>query len=548
MKIFEKESHLIIALVLFSAFIFMIGLGRMPLTDPDEVFYAQTAKEMLERGELLTPLIFGKPQFEKPPLFYWLVLGSFKILGINEFAARIASAILGILGALGTYLLGKALISRRAGILAGLVLATSFNYIALARACVTDMALCVFFLFGFLFFFYGLLSSSGKRPWFLLSAAIFGLAVLTKGPIGIFFPVLIIGLYLISTREIKRLKEIPVFWGTIVLLAVSAPWYILMYKAHGKEFIDLFFGFHNVIRFLEPEHRLGDVFYYYLPILIGGFAPWVAFLPLSIWQNLKEKDRRRRNAGIFLITWFLTIFLFFSFSRTKLPTYIFPIYPALALLVGYLLDTFMKRRLSHRIERWMQASFALFFISIIAGVVGFAIFAGIRYPAAALVSSITGGVFIVLMGLSLAFVYRKEYLKGLCAFMISFALFTIPLSCTVLPEIGIYESSKIESERLLEFADPGEGLGAETQYRRGVAFYTDRIDVLDVHRHHIITGFLDRDERVWCVIKRKNHDQLYTDRDRPYNKTTYVVYELGKKVIVTNRLPESGKFIRKKTP
>ena len=157
MKLFENEKLLIVVLVLFSAAIFLIGLGRMPLTDPDEVFFAETCREMLERGEWLTPYIFGKPQFEKPPFYYWLVLFGFKTFGINEFAARIGSALFGIIGVIGIYLLGKLLVSRKTGFFSGIVLATSLMYIILSRACVTDMVLSVFILYVFLFFFYGYL-------------------------------------------------------------------------------------------------------------------------------------------------------------------------------------------------------------------------------------------------------------------------------------------------------------------------------------------------------------------------------------------------------
>ena len=122
MKLFENESLLIAILILFSASLFIVGLDKMPLTDPDEVFYAETAKEMLNRGEFLTPRIFGKPQFEKPPLYYWLVMFGFKVFGVNEYAARIASALFGIFGVVGVYLLGKTLINRKTGFFAGIAI------------------------------------------------------------------------------------------------------------------------------------------------------------------------------------------------------------------------------------------------------------------------------------------------------------------------------------------------------------------------------------------------------------------------------------------
>ncbi len=547
MKLFEKEALLITILILFSASLFLAGLGAMPLTDPDEVFYAETAREMLTRGELLTPYIFGKPQFEKPPLYYWFVILSFKIFGVNEFSARIASSIFGIFGVLGVYLLGKILINRRAAFFAGIVLATSINYLALSRACVIDMLLCVLILYAFLFFFYAYLSESGKSKWYLLSFVFLALAVLAKGPIGVFLPLVIIGIYLIFAKELKKLKEIPFLRGVILFLAVAVPWYFLMYRVHGKEFIDVFFGFHNIVRFLKPEHRIGDVFYYYIPILMGGFSLWIAFLPLGIWQAFREESIKLKKTNLFLIIWFLVIFVFFSLSRTKLPTYIFPLYPALALLIGRLFDVFLDRGFTRKQEKTMNISLYLFLTLPIGGLMGLYIVAKRKYPAAASPSLIAGIVLILLMFFFVTALLRRKYIKGIIFYMMSFVIFIFPLSYIILPEIGKYESSKHISEKLLEFAKPGEQLGVETRYRRGVAFYMDREDILDVHVHDVITKFLLKEERVWCVVKEKNHIQLYTDNKKPYNKPTYVMYKFGKKVIITNKVLPGEKFLKIRT-
>jgi 4-amino-4-deoxy-L-arabinose transferase-like glycosyltransferase len=538
MKSLKKEGALIVVLILFSASLFIMGLDRMPLTDPDEVFYAETAKEMLNRGEFLTPRIFGKPQFEKPPFYYWLVILGFKVFGVNEFAARIASAFFGIFGVIGVYLLGKTLVNKRTAFFAGIVLATSIKYLALSRACVTDIVLCVFILYVILFFF---------KKRYLLSSVFLGLAALTKGPIGIFLPVAIIGIYLILAKELKRLKEVPFVRGAILFLAVACPWYLLMYKAHGKEFIDVFFGFHNVTRFLKPEHRIGDVFYYYIPILIGGFSFWTAFLPLGIWQAFREKGEGLKKTNLFLAVWVLLIFIFFSFSRTKLPTYIFPLYPALALLIGRLFDVFLEKSLTGKQEKAMNVSLCLFLALIAGGLAGLHIVAREKYPLAANSLLIAGIAIIFLMSFFVRALLRREYMKGIITYMVSFVIFAVPLTHFILPEIGKYEASKHTSEKLLELAWPGEALGAETRYRRGIAFYTDKEDILDVHPHDVITKFLLKKERVWCVIKEKNHIQLYTDRKKPYNKPTYVMYRFGKKVIITNNAPPGVKVLKVRT-
>jgi len=548
-KLFEKEISLLLILVLFSASLFLIGLGAMPLTDPDEVFYAETAREMLSRDEFLTPYIFGKPQFEKPPLYYWLVVLSFRAFGVNEFSARFPSCVIGILGVICVYLLGKLFVNKRTGFFAGLVLATCVKYLVLSRACVTDIALGVLTLASFLFFFYGYFAKSGKTKWYLLSACFLGLSVLTKGPVGVFLPFVIIGIYFVLAKELnfKRLKEIPFIRGTLLFLVVAVPWYILMHRVHGKEFIDVFFGFHNITRFLHPEHKWGDYFYYYVPVIAVGFFPWTAFLPLGIWQAVREKEKRIRSANLFLAVWFSVILIFFSISRTKLPTYIFPLYPALALLLGRTWDVFLKKNFSKKQNAVMRISLFAFAIIPVGGIIGLYIATKMRYPAAANPTLITGVIFILLMTIFLVVMLKKRYKTGLIIFMLSFLIIAFPLSYYVLPEIGKYVAAKEISEKALTLIKPGEVLGAETRYRRGVAFYTNREDTPDVHSHDVITKLLKRNERVWCIIKEKNHIQLYTDEKTPYDRPTYVVYQYGKKVLLTNKVPPGVKVLKVRT-
>lgn len=544
MKFFENEVRLIVVLALFSACLFLVGLDKMPLTDPDEVFYAQTAREMLDRGEWVTPYIFGEPQFEKPPLSYWLTILSYKAFGVNEFAARFPFAMLGLIGVLGVYLFGKITVNRRAGFISAIVLATGVEYLALARAAVTDMALTVLILYAFLFFFYGYLAVHGKKKWYLLTSLCLGLAVLTKGPVGVILPLVIVGIFLIATKDLKKLKDFPFFTGTLLFLAVSLPWYLFAYKAHGPLLLGEFFGFHNITRFLHPEHKIGDVYYYYIPIIIAGFAPWSVFLPSSVWQFFRENSTGLKKTGVFLGSWILVILIFFSISRTKLPTYIFPFYPALALLVGFAWDRFLTGGLSEKANKLFRFSIYLFFAAIAGGMAALCVLAKIDYPDVLRATIIVAACFTVLTAFSVKEALRGRYKRGISIFMISFCIIVFPISYIILPGIGRYEASKEISEKALTFIKPDEVFGAETDYRRGVAFYTGRIDVPDVHPHHVVTKLLERKERAFCVLKEKNHIQLYTNKEVPYNVPTYVLYKLGKKVLVTNKVPPGAVVLK----
>ena len=311
-KILEKPFLTISILLVLCAYLFFFRLGNMALTDPDETFYAQTAKEMLHRGDWATPYIYGKPQFEKPILIYWLVASSYKIFGINETSARLPSAIFGLLGVIAMYLLGKLLFNKRAGFLSAIILATNAEYIILSRACITDMVLTVLMLAGTLFFFYGYLKE--KSYFYILSSAAFALAVLTKGPIAILLPAIIFLSFLFITKDLGALKKMPLGWCILVFILVAGPWYLLAYKIHGKEFIDAFFGFQNVTRFMQSEHKIGSQFYYNIPVVFAGFFPWSVFLPLGFWYFFKRSVSGRdteRAMPIFVLIWFFVI-LYFS--------------------------------------------------------------------------------------------------------------------------------------------------------------------------------------------------------------------------------------------
>lgn len=537
-----KKISPVVIILLFSGFLFFFGLGRMPLTDPDEPFYAETAKEMFERNEWLTPLIFGQPQFEKPPFYYWTIILSYKIFGINEFSSRLSSALFGILGILGIYFLGRVLFTEKTGLYSAVSMAISIEYIILARACVTDMALSVFITFTFLFYLMGYMKGH-RKLFYILSACFAALAVLTKGPVGLVLPVAVVGLYLIFKKDLKSLIKFPFVSGGLVFILVALPWYYMMYKAHGTDFTGHFFGFQNITRFLHPEHRSGDVFYYYLPIILGGFYPCSIFLPYGGYKL--RKDYRLNTAPyLFLIIWISVFLVFFSVSRTKLPTYIFPLFPALAVIIGRFLDINFQ---SVKFEKPEIVSAIIFLFSLPVGLVVFYALALRKYPLMVPAILNTGVSVLIFVAISMVCLLKKK--KGLFYGSIVLVMTSVLASLVIFLSvpIGQYESSRYFADEIRARMGPRDRIGGETDYQRGLAFYLGREDVVDIHPHHIMTSFFDSTERVWGVIKEKNHVFLYTDKRQPFWRPTYVLYKFGKKVLVTNIIPEDGKYIKKRS-
>jgi 4-amino-4-deoxy-L-arabinose transferase-like glycosyltransferase len=520
-------------LLVFSVFLFFFGLGNVDLTDPDETFYAQTAREMLDAGEWSTPLIFGKPQFEKPVLYYLLVRASYMAFGVNEFAARAPSALFGILGILGIYLLGRALYSPLCGFLSGLVMATSAQYIVLSRACVTDMVLCVFILYCFLFF---LMGWAGKgKAYYILSSIMAALAVLTKGPIGILIPGIIIIFYLAFSRQLKEIKKIPVGTSVLVFLVISLPWYIAMWRIHGDIFTGEFFGLHNITRFLVPEHRHGTSPFFYIPVLIGGFFPWSFFLPFAAWYVYKYDDisSKVKAHGLFLFLWFLAVFLFFSVSRTKLVTYIFPLFPVLAVVTGRFWEMYLdKGRKDRRLDKFMNVSYAALVVFSVMFLAGVYFFIRHRYPQASLGTLTSASILISGFILSTIFFGKRKKTFAFYSIIIAVFLIAPPLVLMAVPPIGELESSKVLSLKFNELSGIGDPIAGESDHRRGIAFYTGRTDVVDIHPYQNLVDFVSRDERVWGIIQRKHYFQLKGNKPR---LAPDPVAEFGKYMLITNK-------------
>ena len=544
-KLLERPIIVVLLLLILSGYLYFFQLDKIALTDPDETFYGQTAKEMFLKGEWLTPTLYGKPQFEKPILFYWLIEISYKIFGINEFAVRFPSALFGFLGLVGIYLLGRLLFNNRAGIFSAVVLATSLEYLILSIGCVTDMTLFTLLLFGVLFFFYGQIRK--RDHFYLFSSAAFALATLTKGPIGLLLPAAIIVLYLALTKNLAIFKKGFMLAGALIIFAVIAkPWYIIMYKIHARDFVNVFFGFHNVTRFLTPEHKIGSQVYYNIPIILGGFFPWSVFLPLGFWHFFKKAffsnhERRKtndealneRNYFLFILLWFFSIFLFFTASSTKLPTYIFPCFLSLALMTGKLWDDFLNKKAAQSLIRRMNVSYYSLSPLILLIFAGICIFIKMDYPEILGRVIVTGLFLIFGIALSLTAFISKRFLAAFLLIAYSVVLIMYPADKLILPALEPHESSKALAKELLKYYKEGEAVGSEYDYRAGIAFYTGKVPVkiVDYSTSHELMG---SKERVWCVLKQKNVADLNGPGvDKP--KNVVVVFKSGKKRLITNK-------------
>lgn len=321
-------------LALFFGIAFFQFLGRIPLYEPDEGRYAEIPREMLERGDFITPFLNYVKYFEKPPLHYWLNALSFTIFGQNEFAARFPGALMGFLTVLLVYCVGRKLFCRPAGILAALILGTSIGFLAQARLDITDMTLTCTLSAALSFF---ILAARDGEPRKALYYHLFyfcaALAVLAKGLIGIVFPGAIIIFYLLITRRWRLLGEMRLLTGIPLFFLVSAPWFAAV-SWRNPEFARFFFIHEHFERFLTKTHGRYKPFWYFVPVLAGTMLPWSFFIPTAIKGVWKERLSSEGESRLYLALWALLIFLFFSKSDSKLIPYILPVFPPLAILMG----------------------------------------------------------------------------------------------------------------------------------------------------------------------------------------------------------------------
>jgi len=324
----------VLPLVIIALSLSFFRLGFVPLFDVDEAVFSAAAKEMVQSGNLITPTYNGENRYDKPILFYWLMAASYEAFGTNNFAARFPSALAAVCLVLALFLFVRHSHGEKRAFYAALAFVLSAYFLIYSRAAVTDMSLTLF-ISASLFSFY--LSTEYrsiapvKASRYLCGFYAFSaLAFLTKGLIGIVFPFGIALVYLYATEGRAGLKNIITLKGILIFLILSLPWYSAQVFINGQEFIDQFFIKHHFERFTGVISGHGGPVYYYLPALLIGLFPWVAFLPAGILAVFREKDR----LNLFAFIWAAFIVAFFSLSGTKLPDYILPAVPAAVILIA----------------------------------------------------------------------------------------------------------------------------------------------------------------------------------------------------------------------
>lgn len=330
-------------LLLGTASLYLMRLGAAGLYDPNEGMYAEIPREMLFLRDWLTPHFNFVRYFEKPPLLYWLTALAYQAIGVSQFSARLVTALAGVAGVGIVYGMGRDLWGRRAGLVSGAILATSFGYFIFSRIILTDMlftALLAAACWGIL---RGLLDET-PHPFAMLGAyAAMALAILTKGLIGLVFPLLTVVTFLGLTRAWGLWRRLDLLRGSALFLLLAAPWHILV-GLKNPGFFWFYFVNEHLLRFLAKRH-LQDYsplpLYAYLLMVVVWTFPWSVFLPVALrryWPRLSALTRADRGF-LFILLWAAAVIGFFALTPSRLEYYSLPAFPAVALVVGRLWGT-----------------------------------------------------------------------------------------------------------------------------------------------------------------------------------------------------------------
>ncbi len=334
----REFDYLLTTILLSASLIIFWNLGQGTLDDWDEAIYAQISKEIINTGNWLTLHWGDTPWFHKPPLFMWSTAIAYKIFGIHEWSARLVSALSGIGVVLCTYLMGKTAYSTTVGFYSAIIILFSQQFIRFSRFGTTDITLCLFTTLILLSLIK--IQKNDRRFWLLLWLS-YGLAFMTKGIASL--PILgVVTFAAVYSKKIRSTLKCKQFWmGVIIFSVISIPWHFIMIAQYGREFIDTYLGYHVAVRAMSAIEGHQKPIAFYLSVLQNGFFPWFYLIPLATIFKASELLRGRREA-IYPFLFTALTFSLYTIAQTKLPWYILPIYPCLALLVGMTVDNLVK--------------------------------------------------------------------------------------------------------------------------------------------------------------------------------------------------------------
>jgi 4-amino-4-deoxy-L-arabinose transferase-like glycosyltransferase len=545
-------------LIAAGALLFLVNLGGPALWDIDEGRNATAALEMRESGDWIVPKFNGELRSHKPALLYWLQAAAYAVFGVNEFAARLPSALAALVTVLLVYELGRRMFNASTGLLSGLVLASSILFCASAHFANPDALFLTFTTATLLLFWLGF--TSGQRSWFLIAGLAAGLAVLAKGPVGIVLPAAVVGLFLLWSGHWRLLFRR--YWiGAMLLCAmVALPWYVLVSLVTKRLFLAEFLLNHNLHRALTAMEDHSGPPWYYLVVLAIGLVPWSVFLCSAAWYGASSEmsvgitirvmpsqrdDPTTTNSYRLIWCWIAVYLLAFTVAATKLPNYILPVFPAFALLIARFLDRWRAGTL--QLPVWLQlTSLVILALAGVTTIVGLLIVGG-TIPVGFLHGrswpgmerwSAMGLVPLVAAALA-AWCLHRQRRTGFVAVVVLSALgFLAPLAAGCSLALDHFRAPRplVEQTGALQRESEVRVGCYQLEFLPSLNFYVQR-NVQHYQSEQEVLDFLRQPLTVWLFLPRRDWEQLCPRVTTPYRviATHREMYRAGEVVAVTNR-------------
>jgi 4-amino-4-deoxy-L-arabinose transferase-like glycosyltransferase len=540
----------LLAVTSIAAFVYFNGLGNLPLFNPDEALYAEPAREMIVTGECITTLLNYVVRFTKPPLCIWAMAGCYQIFGVNEFAARFFGAACAVVLVAITYLSMTRYISLRAAIFGSLTLASAPLFVFTAREAITDMPLSLFGAGTQLAFFHASQSKFKRRGALYLGYVLIGLAVMTKGPVGLVLPVaILLAWHTIKGNLWSAFKSYQPLIGALIVAVIALPWFVTeIYITKGAYFQEFIIR-ENFQRFTAVVDSHKQPVYYHLLAMLGGFFPWTVYLPQAMVATLAGYFIALRGANstvtiaarsssseisgpgiallpanvrglltrsrdyiealdvsgrlaLYCILWATITLVFFSASVSKLLPYTLPAFPALAILVGCEFERCLN--LQAAFKRLALPLLVVMLVYAAASLVAPIVAARLRDAPEGLIALISayGSAQAVVVLLSILAFKLRQQLAGLTIMTVGTAFLLVVHTGHILPVL----SQKWEGP-LPKFANfagqSADPLIVFDMRKPGVPFYA-RKQVENITNFDLLTIRLKQVPQAYILVKVRN--------------------------------------------
>jgi len=512
----------IVVLLGFCFLLYFLNLGQWDLWNPDEPRYAQVAREMINGGDWILMHFNVKVYEDKPPLFFWsIALSSYLWQGFSSFSVRFPAALFGTFTVLLTFLLGRNLYSARTGFFSGLILATSLEFAYLSTRANIDTTLTFFTTASLLCFLqwyqYHKAGRRNRRPTIFIYGfyICMALGTLTKGPVGFVLPLLITLIYLLIQKDWKGIKGMKLIPGIVLMMVIILAWYVPAIWKGGRDYLNV-----TLLKQTVNRYSLGwshvKPFYYYFYNYPFESLPWFLFLPAAMAYGFSKEKIETRRRFLFLLTWFVVIFIFFSLSKGKRGLYLLPLYPGVSIMVGKLWNDFISFSMDHFRHGWISLPlYAFMGLALIAGAaIPWVI--SMKFPSYLPYSL---PITFLMVGGSLAlFVLNRFRMQGAIFFLLIGMMaggffYTLRV---VFPLVNPYKSARFISQEVTSRIQPGEKLALYGGFGTGpYNYYTGIVPILELEGEENLIHLLEFPERVFCILKFEDFHKFQTTVEKP---------------------------------